>query len=81
MIRRLCTEEAAGAELTDKLTENLKETLCDNKVTLVILMKSVTLGSSHDESASVAVWPRCTRLCCLFPPMEIVSLPSCQARA
>lgn len=51
MIRKLCTEEAAGAELTDKLTENLKETLCDNKVTVVII-KSVMLGPLHDESAS-----------------------------
>lgn len=44
VIRKLCTEEAAGAELTDKLTENLKETLCDNKVS-VIIIKSVMLGS------------------------------------
>lgn len=50
MIRKLCTEEAAGAELTDKLTENLKETLCDNKVAVVII-KCVMLGSLHSESA------------------------------
>lgn len=51
MIRKLCTEEAAGGELTNKLTENLKEILCDNKVT-VVFIKSVMLGSLHDESAS-----------------------------
>lgn len=32
LIRRLCVEEAAGGELADKLTENLKEVLSDNKV-------------------------------------------------
>lgn len=36
LIRRLCVEEGAGAELanklTEKLTENLKEILSDNKV-------------------------------------------------
>lgn len=52
MIRRLCTEEAAGAQLTDKLTENLQEILCHNEVTLAIIIKSVMLVSSHDESAN-----------------------------
>lgn len=47
MIRKLCTDEAAGAELTHKLTENLKETLRDNKVSVVIIIKSVILGSLH----------------------------------
>lgn len=32
LIRRLCVEEGAGAELINKLTENLKEILSDNKV-------------------------------------------------
>lgn len=32
LIRRLCVEDTVGTELTNKLTENLKETLADNKV-------------------------------------------------
>lgn len=32
LIRRLCVEDAEGTELTSKLTENLKESLNDNKV-------------------------------------------------
>ena len=40
LIRRLCVEEGAGAELanrlTEKLTENLKEILSDNKVMFYI---------------------------------------------
>lgn len=34
LIRRVCVEEAVGTELTEKLTENLRETLCDNKVSV-----------------------------------------------
>ncbi|XP_073341636.1 uncharacterized protein [Pagrus major] len=34
LIRRLCVEEAAGTELSNKLTENLKEILSENKVAL-----------------------------------------------
>lgn len=44
VIRKLCTEEAAGAELTDKLTENLKETLCDNKSALETLRSETADG-------------------------------------
>ncbi len=50
LIRRLCVEEGAGTELADtlseKLTENLKETLSDNKVRAVqiIDIKCLTLG-------------------------------------
>ena len=40
LIRRLCVEEGAGAELadklTEKLTESLKEVLSDNKVIFYI---------------------------------------------
>lgn len=32
LIRRLCVEEAAGTELSKKLTESLKEILSENKV-------------------------------------------------
>lgn len=32
LIRRLCVEEGAGDELANKLTENLKDILSDNKV-------------------------------------------------
>lgn len=32
LIRRLCVEEGAGADLAEKLKENLKEILSDNKV-------------------------------------------------
>lgn len=32
LIRRLCVEEAAGTELSNKLTESLKEILSENKV-------------------------------------------------
>lgn len=35
LIRRLSVEEAVGTELTNKLTENLKETLSDNKVNVI----------------------------------------------
>lgn len=42
-------EEAVGTELTEKLTENLRETLCDNKVS-VISVGSVMPGLAHDES-------------------------------
>lgn len=39
LIRRLCVEEGAGVEVADKLTEklseNLKEILCDNKVCFI----------------------------------------------
>ncbi|XP_076006675.1 uncharacterized protein LOC143001017 [Genypterus blacodes] len=34
VIRRLCVEEGAGTELSDKLSENLKETLSDNESAL-----------------------------------------------
>lgn len=41
LIRGLCVEEGAGAELADKLTEklseNLKEILSDNKVRAEIM--------------------------------------------
>ncbi|XP_047455331.1 uncharacterized protein si:ch73-95l15.5 [Mugil cephalus] len=37
LIRRLCVEEGAGAELVEKLTENLKEILSDNKAALQTL--------------------------------------------
>lgn len=44
LIRRLCLEEAVGSELTNKLTENLKETLSDNKV-IVIRFEAGNAGS------------------------------------
>lgn len=43
LIRRVCVEEAVGTELTEKLTENLRETLCDNKVS-VLSVRSVMAG-------------------------------------
>ncbi len=47
LIRRLCVEEGAGTELSNKLTENLKETLSDNKVrgetVLIVDIKRLTL--------------------------------------
>nr|XP_046255998.1 uncharacterized protein si:ch73-95l15.5 [Scatophagus argus] len=42
LIRRLCVEEGASAELTDKLTENLTETLSDNKAVLETLKSEMT---------------------------------------
>ncbi|XP_035528216.1 uncharacterized protein si:ch73-95l15.5 isoform X2 [Morone saxatilis] len=42
LIRRLCVEEGAGTELTNKLTENLKQTLSDNKAALETLRSDVT---------------------------------------
>ena len=32
LIRKLCVEEGAGAELANQLSENLKQILCDNEV-------------------------------------------------
>lgn len=49
LIRRLCVEEAVGTELTEKLTENLRETLCDNKVS-VISVRSFDARPAYDES-------------------------------
>ncbi|XP_040901148.1 golgin subfamily A member 5 [Toxotes jaculatrix] len=42
LIRRLCVEEGEGAELTNKLTENLKEILSDNKAALKTLRSEMT---------------------------------------
>ncbi|XP_068592001.1 protein Daple isoform X2 [Cebidichthys violaceus] len=42
LIRRLCVEEAAGTELANKLTENLKETQSDNKAALQTLRSDAT---------------------------------------
>lgn len=42
LIRRLCVEEGAGTELANKLTENLKETLSDNKAALDTLRSEMT---------------------------------------
>ncbi|KAM9353540.1 uncharacterized protein ABDE67_005924 [Symphorus nematophorus] len=42
LIRRLCLDEGAGTELANKLTENLKETLSDNKAALQTLRSEVT---------------------------------------
>ncbi|XP_060905978.1 uncharacterized protein si:ch73-95l15.5 isoform X1 [Labrus mixtus] len=46
LIRRLCVEEGAGAELanklTEKLSENLKEALSDNKASLETLRSELT---------------------------------------
>lgn len=46
LIRRLSVEEAVGTELTNKLTENLKETLSDNKV-IVIRFEAGNAGSGR----------------------------------
>ncbi|KAM3613681.1 uncharacterized protein V6R79_003510 [Siganus canaliculatus] len=42
LIRRLCVDEGAGTELVNKLTENLKETLSDNKVALETLKSQMS---------------------------------------
>lgn len=42
LIRRVCVEEATGTELTNKLTEHLKEILSDNKVRATVLPLSQT---------------------------------------
>ncbi|KAF7226512.1 myomegalin [Nothobranchius furzeri] len=39
LIRRLCVQDQAGAQLTDKLSENLKEILSDNKAVLETLRR------------------------------------------
>lgn len=43
LIRRLSVEEGAGAELADKLTENLKEVRADNKVGVCFPTRAVTV--------------------------------------
>ncbi|TMS11033.1 hypothetical protein E3U43_020026 [Larimichthys crocea] len=42
LIRRLCVEEGAGAELINKLTENLKAILSDNKAALEALRSEMS---------------------------------------
>nr|XP_043889766.1 BICD family-like cargo adapter 1 [Solea senegalensis] len=42
LIRRLCVEEGAATQLTDKLTENLREILSDNKAALQTLRTEIT---------------------------------------
>ncbi|XP_028280864.1 uncharacterized protein LOC114448232 isoform X1 [Parambassis ranga] len=51
LIRRLCVEEA-GAELADKLTENLKEVLSDNKAALETL-RSELMEKEKDTEREV----------------------------
>ncbi|KAK9514216.1 hypothetical protein VZT92_027697 [Zoarces viviparus] len=49
LIRRLCVEEAAGTELTNKLTENLKETRSDNKAALQTVRSDATAKEKSME--------------------------------
>ncbi|XP_058503594.1 uncharacterized protein si:ch73-95l15.5 [Solea solea] len=42
LIRRLCEEEGGATQLTDKLTENLREILSDNKAALHTLRTEIT---------------------------------------
>lgn len=54
LIRRVCVEEATGTELTNKLTEHLKEILADNKVRATVLALSQT--SKRWSRLGLLVW-------------------------
>lgn len=49
LIRRLSVEEVVGTELTNKLTENLKEILSDNKVIVIRFEAGNGLGGLRYE--------------------------------
>lgn len=56
LIRRLCVEEGTGTELTNKLTETLKETLSDNKVgadTVLTISIKCLMSAYHEITLSL----------------------------
>ncbi|XP_035768416.1 uncharacterized protein si:ch73-95l15.5 [Neolamprologus brichardi] len=49
LISRLCVEEGAGTELANKLTENLREIISDNKAALEALRSEITEKETSTE--------------------------------
>lgn len=49
LISRLCVEEGAGTELANKLTENLREIISDNKAALEALRSEITEKEKSTE--------------------------------
>ncbi|XP_011603415.2 uncharacterized protein isoform X1 [Takifugu rubripes] len=49
LIRRVCVEDGTGTELTNKLTEHLKEILADNKTALEALRSKMTATETNME--------------------------------
>ncbi|XP_034030080.1 uncharacterized protein si:ch73-95l15.5 [Thalassophryne amazonica] len=49
LIKRLCMDEGAGNKLTEKLSENLKETLSDNKIALESLASEMRESQKRME--------------------------------